>query len=555
LLYVGFFVIVIRLYSLQILGHQEFAQQVRESQIRKVDISPERGIIYDRDLEKLAINIPSYSLYAYPKKISHPEKVAEQLSPLLKIEKPLLLAQLKKKKVFLWLKRKLPLLKKEMIESLDIDGIGFIEETERFYPQKELASHVLGFTGIDNQGLAGIELYYEEELRGEKGHFWAREDALGYEIPFTRKTLQGVVPGKDIVLTLDSVIQSIVEQEISIALEETQAKSVEALFMDPQTGEILALANKPDYDPNRYSDFSPFYRKDRIVQSIYEPGSTFKPITTSVILEERLVTLEESVYCAGTLQVANHTFHDWKSFNQNFTLAEILENSSSIGMIKLASRMDKEVFSEYIHLFGFGEKTGIDLPGETRGIARTPSSWSLTDLPAISIGQAIAVTPVQMITAFCGLINGGDLLRPYLVQYVRTPDGRVVKENKPTLVRKVISSSTSTQIRKFLERVVERGTGKGTKIKGYLIGGKTGTAQIPALTGKGYLPDEYISSFMGFAPVDSPKITGIVVIKEPTGAYYGGQIAAPLFVRIMRRVLPYLNILPEEEEWVRIGIS
>ncbi len=283
----AFLVIVARLYSLQIIKHEEFKQQVSKSQVRKVDILPERGIIYDRNLEKLAINIPSYSLYACPKKISHPEEVAGKLSSILGMKKSSLVKQLKKEKVFLWLRRKLPLIKKEMIETLALEGIGFVEETERFYLQKKLASHLLGFTGIDNQGLAGLELYYEEELRGKRGHFLIREDALGYEIPLTRRITQGLVPGMDLVLTIDNIIQSIVEKEISLALEETKARSVEALFMNPQTGEILALANKPDYDPNHYSDFSPFFRRNRVVHSIYEPGSTFKPVIASAILEQR----------------------------------------------------------------------------------------------------------------------------------------------------------------------------------------------------------------------------------------------------------------------------
>ncbi|KKK88447.1 hypothetical protein LCGC14_2743080, partial [marine sediment metagenome] len=405
------------------------------------------------------------------------------------------------------------------------------------------------------QGLAGVELYYEEELRGKRGHFLIREDALGYEIPLTRRVTQGLVPGIDLVLTIDNIIQSIVEKEISLALEETEARSVEALFMNPQTGEILALANKPDYDPNHYSDFSPFFRRNRIVHSIYEPGSTFKPVTASAILEEGLITMEESIYCEGTIKIASHTFHDWKPFNQYFTLAEILQNSSSIGMIKLASRMDKEIFSEYLHLFGFGEKTGIDLPAEAKGIVRAVSSWSLTDLPAISIGQAIAITPLQMLTAFSALVNGGELLKPYLVKYILNAEGKRIKENKPTVLRRVISPSTSVQIKGFLEQVVEKGTGRRAKIEGYSIGGKTGTAQIPSSVGRGYIPNKYISSFMGFAPVGSPKIIGMVVIKEPTGAYYGGEIAAPLFQRIMKRVLPYLDILPEQEEWVTVRVS
>ncbi len=550
LLFFGFSFLEFRLYCLQILDHEKLSKEVQKSQDRVIEILPERGIIYDRNLEKLAINVPSYSLYAHPKKISHSERVAELLSSILEVETASLAKNLKKETTFIWLKRKLPLAQKKMIDDLHLEGIGFIEETERFYPQKELACHLLGFTGVDNQGLAGVELHYDKELRGEKGRFWLKRDGLGYEISFTKESLQDLVPGKDIVLTIDNIIQSIVEQEISLALEERKAKSVEAVFMDPRTGEILALANKPDYDPNQYSSYSSFSRKNRIAQFLYEPGSAFKPITISALLEEELVDQKEEIYCGESVKVAHHIIHDWRSFNQNFTVAEIMKNSSNVGVVKLASRMKKEVFSKYIRLFGFGEKTGLDLPGEEGGILRSVSSWSLTDLPCIAMGQAIAVTPLQMVTALSALINGGELLRPYLVKYVCSSEGKIIKKNGPAVRRRVISSSVSSQMRELLGQVVEQGTGGKAKIRGYSMGGKTGTAQIPSSNGRGYLPNKYISSFMGFASVDSPVIAGIVVIKEPTGAYYGGEIAAPLFGKIMKRVLPYLNILPQKEEWV-----
>ena len=550
LLFFGFSFLEFRLYCLQILDHEKLSKEAQGSQDRIIEVFPKRGIIYDRNLEKLAINVPSHSLYARPKEISHPEEIAGQLSSILEVETAGLAERLKKEATFVWLKRKLSLAQKEMIDNLDLEGIGFIEEAQRFYPQKELACHLLGFTGVDNQGLAGVELHYDKELQGEKGRFWLKRDGLGYEISFTKESLQDLVPGKGIVLTIDNVIQSIVEQEISLALQEREATSVEAVFMDPRTGEILALANKPDYDPNSYSNYSSFSRRDRIVQSLYEPGSAFKPITASALLEEGLVDQEEEIYCGESVKVANHVIHDWHSFNQNFTLAEILINSSNVGVVKLASRMEKEIFSKYLHLFGFGEKTGLDLPGEERGILRSASSWSLTDLPCIAMGQGIAVTPLQMVTALSALINGGELLRPYLVKYVRSPEGKIVEENGPVVRRRAISSFTSNQIRELLGQVVEQGTGRKAKVEGYSIGGKTGTAQIPAPDRRGYLPDKYISSFIGFAPVDSPVIAGIVVIREPTGAYYGGEIAAPLFGKIMKRVLPYLNILPQKEEWV-----
>lgn len=551
LLFMALIILEGRLYDLQILNHQKFFRQASKGQTKSIKISPKRGSIYDRNLEKLAVNIPSYSLYARPGKISHSKKVARKLSPIVRMKVSSLTKKLRQKKVFVWLKRKLSLAQKKRIEALGLKGVGFVEESKRFYPQGELASSLLGFAGVDNQGLAGVELSYNSELQGEAGHFWIKEDALGYEIPFAKDTLQALVPGKNLVLTLDNVIQSMVEQELSLTLKKTKAKSVEALFMDPQTGEILALANKPDYDPNHYSDYSPFTRKNRVVQSLYEPGSSFKSFTASALLQEGLTDLNEKIYCGESVRVANHLFHDWKNFDRDLSVTEIFENSSNVGVIELASRMKKEKFYKYIRLFGFGSRTGVDLPGEGKGIVRSPSDWSLTDLPAISIGQGIAVTPVQMVAALSALINGGKLLRPYVVKYVSSSDGKIIKENRPLVIRRVSSESLSQTIKSLLEGVVEEGTGKRAKVTGYSLGGKTGTAQIPASNKRGYLSNKYIASFMGFAPVDSPRIAGIVIIKEPTGAYYGGEVAAPLFRRIMKRVLPYLNILPQKEELIQ----
>lgn len=551
LLFIALIVLETRLYDLQILNHHKFFRQASKEQVRLVEISPKRGVIYGRNLEKLAVNVPSYSLYARPGKISRPKRVARKLSPIVKIKVSSLTKKLRQKKVFVWLKRKLSLAQKKAVEALGLKGIGFVEESKRFYPQGELASSLLGFAGVDNQGLAGAELSYNSELQGEKGHFWIREDALGYEILFAKDTLQALVPGKDLVLTLDSVIQSMVEQELSLTLKKTKAKSVEALFIDPQTGEILVLANKPDYDPNHYSDYSPFTRKNRVVQSLYEPGSSFKPFTANALLQEELTDLNEKIYCGESIRVANHLFHDWKNFDRDLSFIQIVQNSSNVGVIELASRMKKEKFYKYIRLFGFGSQTGVDLPGEGKGIVRSPSDWSLTDLPAISIGQGIAVTPIQMVTALSALINGGKLLRPYVVKYVHGPDGKIIRENRPLVIRRVCSESLSQTIKSLLETVVEAGTGTRARVTGYSLGGKTGTAQIPASNRRGYLPNKYIASFMGFAPVDSPRIAGIVIIKEPTGAYYGGEVAAPLFGRIMKRVLPYLNILPQKGELVK----
>jgi len=552
-IFFAFMVVEARLYWLQIIQHTEFSEQARGEQIRKIEVSPKRGTIYDRNLQKLAINIPSYSLYTRPKRISNPKQVARLLAPLVKTKSSLLRKKLEQKQIFVWLKRKLPLSQKKQIENLNLEGIGFVEESKRFYPQKELASHILGFVGVDNQGLAGVEFFYDNELKGQRGHFWIRRDALGYEIPFARETLQTLVPGKDLVLTIDSVIQSIVEEELAIALKETQAKSVEALFMDPHTGEILALSRRPSYDPNHYGDYPASVQKNHLVQSIYEPGSTFKVATASVLLEEDLVDMKERIFCENTLRIADHVFHDWKEFNTDLDFYTIVQHSSDIGMIKLASRINNDIFFQYIKHFGFGTRTGVDLPGEENGIVRPSSSWSLTDPPCIAIGQGIAVTPLQIVTFLSAAINGGKLLRPYVVRAILEPGGRVIKKNGPRLTRTIISDSTSSMLREFLKGVVAGGTGKRASVSGYFVGGKTGTAQIPLSGARGYADGRYIASFMGFAPVGSPRVAGIVIIKEPTGAYWGGEIAAPVFGRIIGRILLYMNVLPEDEKWVKVS--
>jgi len=550
-IFLAFGLIESRLYQLQIVQHQEFSEKAKKEQIRVIDILPERGIIYDKDLEPLATNISSYSLYAHPGRISQPQVLAENLCPILKTDKSFILKRLKKDRVFVWLVRKLSLRKKKEIENLNFSGIGFVEERKRFYPQREMASHILGFAGVDNQGLSGIEYYYEDKLKGEKGHLLLKEDARGHKIPFTEVVLKEMMTGKSIVLTIDSTVQSIVEQELSLALEQTKAVSVEALFINPQTGEIIALANKPDYDPNDYSHYSSYDIRNRVVQSLYEPGSTFKVVTASALLSKGVMDVESKIYCSEFLHIANHTFSDWKRFEREMSFAQVIHNSSDIGTIKAALKMGEETLYQYITLFGFGKQTGINLPGEAKGILRSPSKWSSIALPCISIGQGIAVTPLQMVVALSSVINGGKLLKPYVVKSILDSQGKIVWKNHPLVRRKVISSSTSKKMREILNGVVREGTGKKSQVEGYSIGGKTGTAQIPSLDKRGYFPNKYIASFMGFTPVGNPEIAGIVLVKEPTGGYWGGEVAAPIFGKILQRILPYLNILPKEEKWVQ----
>ena len=321
--------------------------------------------------------------------------------------------------------------------------------------------------------------------------------------------------------------------------------------MDPHTGEILALASKPDYDPNQWQDYGAYERRNRIIQSIYEPGSTFKVITSAVLLEEDLIDPEEKIFCSASIRFGYHTITDWTAFNREMDFTEIVYNSSDVGMIKAAQRMDKHTFHKYITQFGFGTKTGVDLPGEAKGLVKPPKRWYLTDFPCISIGHGIAVTPLQMVVALSAVINGGSLLRPFVVKSIRTGENEIILGKEPYLIRKVISEETSRTLREILGYVVQKGTGKKSGVKGYTVGGKTGTAQIPSPDGRGYVSGKYVASFMGFAPVAAPKIAGIVVVKEPAGAYYGGEIAAPVFGKILSRILPSLDVLPEHTLWVK----
>ena len=551
LIFFGFGVIEIRLFHLQVVEHKKYRKIAEKEQVRIVSVSPQRGVIYDETSKPLAINVTSFSLYASPGRISKPEIVAAKLASVLGEDRENILNKLRKDRVFVWVKRKLSLEKKNRIDKLDLEGIGFIEERKRFYPEKEVMSHVLGWVGVDNQGLAGVEYYYDKRLRGRKGKILLKRDALGHSIPFSQIILEEIIPGENLVLTIDSKIQSIVEQEVSSVLNEKKAKSVEAIFINPNTGEIIALCNKPDYDPNSWQSYSYYERRNRAIQFIYEPGSTFKVITSAALLEEGLIRPEEKIYCNPFLRFGDHVITDWKEFNKEMNFVEIVYNSSDTGMIKAAARMDKSLFYKYIIKFGFGRQTGIDLPGEAKGIVKPPGRWYLTDFPCISIGQGIGVTPLQMVVALSAAINGGNLLRPFVVKRILSPEGKVIWENNTQIVGRVISEKTSDVLREILGYVVQKGTGKKASVRGYTIGGKTGTAQIPSPDGKGYVEGKYIASFMGFAPVGDPKIAGIVVVKEPTGVYWGGEVAAPLFGRILSRILPLIGVLPEKELWVK----
>lgn len=432
------------------------------------------------------------------------------------------------------------------VKRLDLPGVGLTEENRRYYPQENLAAHVLGFTGIDSQGLDGVELTFDSYLRGRPGGIIVEYDAQGQEIPNATQRYAPPIEGQNVYLTIDMVIQQIAERELDKVLVDTQAQAATIIVMQPYSGEILALANRPDYNPNNFADYSPKLWRDIAISNAYEPGSTFKVITTAAALGEHVVTLEDRFFDPGSVEVQGRTIHCWKAGGHGSqSFLEVVKNSCNVGFVNVGLRLGAEAFYRYINKFGFGRPTNIDLPGEARGIVLDETKVTPINIATMAIGQSIAVTPIQLLTAVAAVANGGELLRPQIVREVRDKSGTVIRAFRPDLVARVLDAQTAETEKGILEKVVEEGTGKNTFIEGLRIAGKTGTAQ--KVGEGGYVPGKYVASFVGFAPADKPVIAMIVIIDEPVGPYYGGVIAAPVFRALAQDILQYLKVTPQPE--------
>jgi len=564
-LFIFLLTLTIRLAYLQIIKSAELQEKV-QNRWKPVKIEPQRGIIYDRRMRKLAVSLSLSSLYAF-KKIENKEEMAKRLSPVLKKTPSQILDRLNKEKNFLWLERKMPKDSAEEIKEIGIsNGIGLTEEPKRLYPKGTLACHLLGFVGIDDQGLEGIELFYNQYIKGTPGWLLSARDARGRNVLSGEYRLYPPSGGYDIVLTIDESIQYIAERELEKVYKEQEARSATIIVMDPKTGEILALANQPSYDLNRFEDYPPYIRRNRAVTDLFEPGSALKIVTAAAALAEDVVKYKDRFYCEkGSLSVSkNHVVHDIKKYEW-LTFPEVIEKSSNIGTIKLGQRLGSLKLYEYLRSFGLGSLTGIDLPGEVRGILRKPRQWSGLSMAALPIGQEISVTAIQLATTASAIANGGVLMRPWVVKAIISKEGRVVKEFEPTPVRRVISQETAYRLTDILKRVIREGTGTRAQVPDYEVAGKTGTAQkTDPKTGK-YSQDKAVASFLGWVPADDPRILILVVVDEPKGfsyegrmVHYGGLIAAPVFKEVAQRTLCYLNVPPEKSpkgEIIRIGLS
>ena len=479
------------------------------------------------------------SLYAVPNDIKNKENAINQLLPILGVERSYLQERLYRKKAFIWLARKLTPEKSEAIKKLNIKGLGFLKETRRIYPNSYLASHVIGFSGMDNIGLEGVEKDYNKYLKGQPGWAIFLRDARQKKLDIWEKMVLPV-DGLNVVLNIDEVIQYIAERELDKAFKSFHAKGASIVVMDPHTGRILALANRPTYDLNNHSGVSRDSMRNRSICDLFEPGSVFKIVTASAALEEKKVTEEDVFFCEnGAYKIGGRILHDHTSHG-NLTFRQVIEESSNIGTVKVAQLLGPDIVYRYLRAFGFGSKLGVDLAGEISGMISPVRAWSKTSMTAIPIGQEVGVTTLQLASAISVIANGGQLMKPYIIDSVRDNQGQIIKQNKPVLIRKVISVDTAMRIKKILTGVVEEGTGRLAKVSGFSAAGKTGTAQKLEANGT-YSHSKFVASFIGFAPAEDPLLTIVVTIDEPHPVYFGGVVAAPVFQKVAGDAIRYIK--------------
>ena len=541
-----FFLLLLFIFILRLLFIQFFRSSYLSAIADKqhnlfVELEPIRGTIYDSRHKPQAVNLPAESLYISPNEIKEKDKemIINKLIPLLNVDYAYLKDKLSKKKSFVWLARKLTPEQSQAIKSLNIRGLGFIKESKRTYPNSYLASHVLGFAGIDNAGLEGTELYRDRYLKGLPGWAIFLRDARQKRLDLWRKM---VLPrdGLNLTLTIDEVIQYIAERELDKAFKTHHAKGASIVVMDPHTGAILALANRPTYDLNNHANVNKDMTRDRAICDMFEPGSVFKIVTASAAFEENKVKETDRIFCEngayrfGAHLLHDHTPHGWLTFR------EVIEESSNIGTVKVAMMLGPEVVYRYASLFGFGAKSGIDLPGEISGLLRDVHRWSKMSISSVPIGQEVGVTAIQLASAISVIANGGQLMKPYILEEVRDKDGTLIKHVSPTLVHKVMSVDTAARMKKILTGVVEEGTGKLAKMMGFSAAGKTGTSQKLEPNGT-YSHTKFVATFIGFAPAEDPVVAIVVTVDEPHPNYYGGVVAAPVFKNVAGDVIRYLK--------------
>ncbi len=549
--FIGFWMMAVsaRLVYLQVSQHEGLASRARQQQQNAIETSAQRGNLLDRHERELARSVQTVSFFVDPGGLKPDELFCTStlLAESLGLDEADLVKQLSaaqsENRRFIWIARRLDADKAQPIIDLKLPGVQSVQEPKRYYPNGSLASHILGFVGIDGKGQGGVELSQNAKISGEPGQLFVERDA-------TRTSYESFEvaskPGQTVVLTIDQSIQYQAERALQSAVERSHAKSGSVIVLDPRSGEILALANAPSFDPNDVSASPAENRANWALQNIYEPGSTFKIVAFSAAIENKLAKPDDKIDCQmGAITVAGRVVHDHHPFG-TLTLTEALAKSSNVAAIKLGIRVGNESMYDYMTRFGFGDKTGIELPGETVGILRKVSRWQPSSIGSLAMGQEIGVTPVQMAAAFGTLANDGIRIAPHLVRQIRSASGEVVFQAQPEQ-RRVVSAETAIALRSMLESVTLSGTAKKAQLDGYSAAGKTGTAQKIDPKTKAYSKTKFVGSFVGFAPVNNPEVVIIVVIDEPAGSYHGGDVAAPVFREIAEQILPGMGVIPDVE--------
>ncbi|MBW1724967.1 MAG: penicillin-binding protein 2 [Deltaproteobacteria bacterium] len=508
--------------------------------------SGKRGTIYDRNLREMAVSIDVTSIAAHPPQIKNPKATAKSLAKALKINRNVLAKRLASEKKFVWIKRKVTPKEAETVRNLNIEGLDFLREHKRFYPNKTLASQLIGFTDIDDHGLEGIEFYYNDDLKGDVSRYTVLRDAHGRGFEAENITGSDSI-GKNLVLTIDSNIQYIVEKTLAETVTKFSAKSGMAVVMATGTGAVLALAHFPFLNPNALNEFDQKLWRNRVITDPFEPGSTMKIFSAAAAIESGSSSPKSIFYCEnGAYQVGRHVVHDTHEYGW-LSLQQIIKYSSNIGAIKFSTKTGSESLFRTLRNFGFGTKSGIDCPGETAGSLASFKKWTKIDAGTISFGQGISVSALQLVAATSAIANKGIYMKPYVVQAITDRNGRLIKSFGPSKGRRVISEKTAKTLTRIMQTVTtEGGTGVNAALEGYSVSGKTGTAQKIGKNGT-YARGQYISSFVGFVPSEHPKIAILVVIDEPKRQHYGGVIAAPGFRNIAQKTLAYMNISPKSK--------
>ncbi len=544
---VVFAALLLRFFDLQVLQADMMTEKARRQHEKTVTLDASRGAIFDRQGRPLALNRDVLSVFATPTVIDRPQFVARQLSQVLGVPREPLEKRLRTNQDFVWVKRKIPDASGERVRALALPGVDFLIEARRFYPKGTLLAHVLGFAGIDSQGLEGVENGYDQHLRGSVRQVVLHRDALGRVIiPEDRQVPQGL-SGHALHLTIDEGIQYIAEQALERAVRDTQAQGGTIIVMDPSTGEILAWTIRPTFDPNHIQRASPERWRNRAITDPYEPGSTLKVVLSAAALALNRVQPNTLLYAGdGEVPIHGTVIHDHETSGW-MTFREAVQQSSNVAFVKMSLALGEESVYRFLRAFGFGEKTGIDLPGESIGILKSPDQWSRRTLPSLAIGQEIAVTPLQLTTAVAAVANQGWLMRPFLVREISNHQGRIVWNQSPRIRRRPIDAETAKTVTDLLVNVVENGTGRRAAIPGYRVAGKTGTAQkVDPETGM-YSSTKLIGSFVGFVPAEDPKFVVLVMIDEPQGPAWGGVVAAPVFREVAEQALRYVKVAPRRE--------